>query len=113
MAKLLKFKVHIAVLSLIIILSLIILYVAPSFFNVLAYFWPLFLSTALFLVAVVVFGVTSPPSANVSGEKAGEGILDYVAGASDLGEPVLLQPELADEGSTSNSGSDSKSDDQM
>ncbi|PWA61285.1 hypothetical protein CTI12_AA370600 [Artemisia annua] len=111
MEKLLKFKVHIAVLSLIIILSLSILYVVPSFFNVLAYFWPLFLSTALFLVAVVVFGVTSPPSANVAGEKAGEGILDYVAGTSELSEPVLLQPELV-EGSTSNSGSKSD-DDQM
>ncbi|KAK4751574.1 hypothetical protein SAY87_005056 [Trapa incisa] len=59
------------------LLSLFLL--APSFLTLLAYFWPLFLSTALFLVAVVVFGRTSPPTV----DKAGEGLLDYVTGDPD------------------------------
>ncbi|KAI3786655.1 hypothetical protein L1987_40510 [Smallanthus sonchifolius] len=94
---LLKFKLHIlfAVSFSLIILSL--LYMGRSFLNVLAYFWPLLLSTALFLLAVVVFGLTSPPSGQVSGEKAGEGILDYVAGPP---EPVV-QPEFGEGSSKS------------
>ncbi|KAG9159837.1 hypothetical protein Leryth_007845 [Lithospermum erythrorhizon] len=54
-------------------------YVAPSFLEIIKYFWPLLVSTALFLFAVVVFGKISPPQVEVSGEKAGEGILEYVA----------------------------------
>ncbi|XAR62506.1 hypothetical protein NMG60_11017280 [Bertholletia excelsa] len=55
--------------------------------------WPFLVSTALFLVAVTVFGQTSPPA---SGEKASEGLLDFIAG-----QPK--QVEIADESSkTSN-----------
>lgn len=99
--KLLKFKFHILIAATLAFIIVSLLYVAPRFLNILAYFWPLFLSTALFLVAVVVFSLTSPPSAQVSGEKAGEGILDYVAGRP---EPVL-QPE-SEEGSSSSSKSE-------
>lgn len=78
--KLLKFKFHILfALTLCVVVSSLIV-VAPRFVTILAYFWPLFLSTALFLVAVVVFGKTSLPATEAHGDKAGEGLLDFVAG---------------------------------
>ncbi|KAL8205799.1 hypothetical protein R6Q57_009351 [Mikania cordata] len=83
---LIKFRFHILFAATLSLITLSLLYVAPSFLNILAYFWPLLLSTALFLVTVVVFGLTSPPEAQASGE----GILDYVAGQP---EPAV-QPEF-------------------
>ncbi|KAJ9153927.1 hypothetical protein P3X46_027314 [Hevea brasiliensis] len=78
--KIIQYKYHIF-FSLIISLALVtLIFLAPSFVTILAYFWPLFLSTALFLVAVVFFGKTSLPGTESSGDKAGEGLLDYVAG---------------------------------
>ncbi|KAK2640173.1 hypothetical protein Ddye_027968 [Dipteronia dyeriana] len=74
-----RFKFHIIFSLIFSLLLLSIFLIAPSFLTILAYFWPLFLSTALFLVAVVLFGKTSPPAA-AAGDKAGEGLLDYVAG---------------------------------
>ncbi|KAI3675815.1 hypothetical protein L1987_85411 [Smallanthus sonchifolius] len=88
--KLLHFKFHILFAAAFSLITLSLLYISPSFLNILAYFWPLLLSTALFLLTVVVFGLTSPPGSQVSGEKAGEGILDYVAGQP---EPAV-QPEF-------------------
>ncbi|KAL2523776.1 hypothetical protein Adt_08830 [Abeliophyllum distichum] len=78
--KLLKFKFHI--LSAITLCSsiLLIIYLAPRFLNIIKYFWPLLVSTALFLVAVFVLGRISPPVVSASDEKAAEGLLDYVAG---------------------------------
>ncbi|CAB4308617.1 unnamed protein product [Prunus armeniaca] len=74
--KLLKFKFHF-LFALILCLTLYaITLIAPRFLTILAYFWPLFLSTALFLFAVVVFGKTTLPVT----EPSGEGLLDYVAG---------------------------------
>ncbi|KAL4566904.1 hypothetical protein LXL04_031030 [Taraxacum kok-saghyz] len=78
--KLLKSKFHLSIVAISSLIVLFLLYYAPKFLDVLTYFWPLLLSTALFLIAVVFFGSTSPPSFDFSGEKAGEGILDYVAG---------------------------------
>ncbi|KVI10418.1 uncharacterized protein LOC112507260 [Cynara cardunculus var. scolymus] len=101
--KLLKFKFHILIATTLALIIVSLLYIAPRFLNILAYFWPLLLSTALFLLAVVVFGLTSPPSAQVSGEKAGEGILDYVAGRP---EPVLQPEPESEEGSSSRSKSE-------
>ncbi|KAJ7963631.1 putative Transmembrane protein [Quillaja saponaria] len=62
------------------IFSLILL--TPRFLTILAYFWPLFLSTALFLAVVLVFVKTSSvPATDASVvDKPGEGLLDYVAG---------------------------------
>ncbi|XP_054799791.1 uncharacterized protein LOC129304144 [Prosopis cineraria] len=60
---------------------------APRFLTVLAYFWPLFLSTALFLALVLVFGRTSSAAAaggNSNNNIAGEVFLDYVAGHHEL-----------------------------
>ncbi|EEF39610.1 uncharacterized protein LOC8286844 [Ricinus communis] len=67
-----------------------VIYVAPSFMTILAYFWPLFLSTALFLAAVVFFGKTSLPGTELSGDKAGEGLLDYVAGQP-VGDELVVE----------------------
>ncbi|KAM7498991.1 hypothetical protein LguiA_023405 [Lonicera macranthoides] len=89
--KLLKFKFHILISLTFSLIILSLLYLAPRFLEILAYFWPLLLSTALFLATVVVFGRTSPPAAEVSGEKAGEDILDFVAGQVQPEE--VLQPE--------------------
>ncbi|OWM85804.1 uncharacterized protein LOC116213666 [Punica granatum] len=84
-AAILKYRLHILV-AVILSLSLLgLVLLAPRFVTLLAYFWPLFLSTALFLVAVVFFGKTSPPTP----DKAGEGLLDYVAGDPD---PVVAEP---------------------
>lgn len=50
--------------------------------TILKYFWPLFASTTLFLVAIIAFGGVSKFSTEGlgHGEKAGEGLLDYVTG---------------------------------
>lgn len=79
-----KFKFHIF-FGIIIPLSLfIIVTAAPSLLDLLAYFWPLFASTAIFLAVVVVFSRFSPPATDAPGEKAAEGLLDYVAGQPEV-----------------------------
>ncbi|KAE8725444.1 hypothetical protein F3Y22_tig00008706pilonHSYRG00004 [Hibiscus syriacus] len=80
----LKYPVILA-LTLSLSLSALILFV-PSFLTILTYFWPLLLSTALFLFAVVFFGKTSShhaTSGSDPADKADEVILDYVAGQAD------------------------------
>jgi len=56
------------------------LYAAPRITTILAYFWPLFASTAVLLAAIIAFGGVSKFSTedHGHGEKAGEGLLDYV-----------------------------------
>jgi len=64
-------------------LSLLIffrIYISPKFVDVVTFFSPLFLSTALFLLAVLVFGRTLPPATEAPGEKVAEVILDLVTG---------------------------------
>ncbi|KAG8658372.1 hypothetical protein MANES_03G140433v8 [Manihot esculenta] len=80
--KIIHYKYHIIFTFIISLIFVAIIFLAPSFVTILAYFWPLFLSTALFLVAVVFFGKTSSPGTETesSGDKAVEGLLDYVAG---------------------------------
>ncbi|KAG8490668.1 hypothetical protein CXB51_013911 [Gossypium anomalum] len=56
-------------------------YVAPSMLTILAYFWPLFASTTVLLVAIMAFGGVSQSATEAHGERAGEGLLDYVAAA--------------------------------
>uniref|UniRef100_A0A2P2P133 Transmembrane protein n=1 Tax=Rhizophora mucronata TaxID=61149 RepID=A0A2P2P133_RHIMU len=89
--KLLEYKYHIIFMLIISLILVSLIFVAPSFLTILAYFWPLYLSTALFLGAVIFFGKISSPAAQSSGDKAGEGLLKYVAG----------QPEQPVESSTS------------
>ncbi|CAN8270131.1 unnamed protein product [Cochlearia groenlandica] len=82
--KLLKFKFHIVFAF---FFSLLAVSYSPGFLTVLSYFWPLFLSTALFLAAVYFFDRTSdlPASCTIPGDGSGfkmaaEGILEYVVG---------------------------------
>ena len=93
-AKLLKFKFHIltAIAFSLMIFSLI--YLAPRFLDVVAYFWPLLVSTVLFLVAVVLFDRSSPPAAKAPGEKAVESLLDFIA-------PLPEEVQFAEESSKS------------
>ncbi|KAB2606123.1 hypothetical protein D8674_005840 [Pyrus ussuriensis x Pyrus communis] len=81
--KLVKFKFHFLFALLFCFALYSLTLIAPRFLTLLAYFWPLFLSTALFLFAVVVFGKTTIPGSDASGDKPGEGLLDYVAGQPD------------------------------
>jgi len=70
--------------AIVILLSFsLVLYGAPHFLTILAYFWPLFASTTFFLVAIIAFGGISKVSIEDHGEKVGEGILDYVAGRAE------------------------------
>lgn len=78
--KLLQYKYHIAITFVSLLIAGGLVFIAPRFFTVLSYFLPLFLSTAVFLAAVTVFGQTSLWSAESYGDKEGEGLLDYVTG---------------------------------
>ncbi|KAM6552625.1 hypothetical protein CsatB_013387 [Cannabis sativa] len=80
--KLMRFKFHILITLILFTLITTLILIAPKFLTILAYFWPLLLSTALFLIAVLVFAKTSLPPA--TSDKTGEGLLDYVAGESEL-----------------------------
>jgi len=78
--KLLKYRYQITIAILIPLVFSLLIYGAPHFLTILAYFWPLFASTTVFLVAIIAFGGVSKFSTETHGEKAGEGLLDYVAG---------------------------------
>lgn len=85
--KLLKFKFHIVFAFLFSLLIAALVTFSPGFLTVLSYFWPLFLSTALFLAAVFFFARTSDlqTSSTISSDGSGvklaaEGILYYVVG---------------------------------
>ncbi|KAL2339273.1 hypothetical protein Fmac_013719 [Flemingia macrophylla] len=69
----------------------LLLYAAPRFMSILAYFWPLFASTTVFLVAILAFGGVSKFSAegHEHGEKAGEELLDYVTGMPEHTEEAV------------------------
>ncbi|CAN6926195.1 hypothetical protein HID58_044254 [Brassica napus] len=93
--KLLKFKFHIIFAFVFSLLTVALVTYSPGFLIVLSYFWPLFLSTALFLAAVFFFARTSdlPTSSTISSDGSGvklaaEGILDYVVGGQE--EETLL-----------------------
>nr|KYP41350.1 hypothetical protein KK1_037276 [Cajanus cajan] len=79
--QLFKFRYHIAGALLLCLAIFSFLYLAPRFLNVLAFFWPLFLSTALFLALVLFFGKTQPPPpSDVDLPKPAEDLLHFVAG---------------------------------
>ncbi|KMT12939.1 hypothetical protein BVRB_4g090230 [Beta vulgaris subsp. vulgaris] len=79
-----KFKFHIIFGTILSVSIFGIIRVAPRFLDLLVYFWPLLASTALFLAVVVVFSRVSPPATDGPGEKAAEGLLDYVAGQPEV-----------------------------
>ncbi|WCJ33082.1 hypothetical protein M5689_014465 [Euphorbia peplus] len=81
--KLMKHKFNLTITLFIAAIVVTLIYLAPRLVTILAYFWPLFLSTALFLATVVLFGKTSVPNAEASALDAGAGLLDYVAGEND------------------------------
>ncbi|KAI3870822.1 hypothetical protein MKX03_006806 [Papaver bracteatum] len=88
--KLMKLKYYIIFSSLISLLFLSLVLLAPRFLTIVSYFWPSLVSTALFLFTVVFFAKVSPLSTSSEidddqsllscAEKAGEGLLDYAAG---------------------------------
>ncbi|KAF9610899.1 hypothetical protein IFM89_025433 [Coptis chinensis] len=91
--KLMKYKFHFMFSTLVLLLILSLFLIAPRFLTILSYFWPLFMSTALFLFAVLFFGRTSPLVSEISSDKPGEGLLDYVAGQPE----ELIQKEQEQE----------------
>ncbi|KAG6577526.1 hypothetical protein SDJN02_23224, partial [Cucurbita argyrosperma subsp. argyrosperma] len=77
--KVAKFRFHIVAALILSLILFSLLLLAPKFLSLLAFFWPLLLSTALFLLAVLLFTNTSLPLP----DKAAEGLLNYVAGHPD------------------------------
>lgn len=77
---LVQYKYHITIAIAFSLSLSVMLYAAPRIMTILAYFWPLFASTAVLLAAIIAFGGVSKFSTedHVHGEKAGEGLLDYV-----------------------------------
>ncbi|KAL2332821.1 hypothetical protein Fmac_014034 [Flemingia macrophylla] len=73
-----KFRYHIAAALTVCVLMFSVFYLAPRFLNVLAFFWPLFLSTALFLALVLFFANTQPSPADLP--VPAEDLLHFVAG---------------------------------
>ncbi|KAK7348353.1 hypothetical protein VNO80_22906 [Phaseolus coccineus] len=79
---LVQYKYHITIAITFSLSLSFMLYAAPRITTILAYFWPLFASTTVFLAAIIAFGGVSKFSTedHGHGEKAGEGLLDYVTG---------------------------------
>ncbi|EXB41833.1 hypothetical protein L484_005059 [Morus notabilis] len=80
--KLIKFKIHILLALLLCVAVSVRILVTLRFLTILAYFWPPLVSTALLLAAVLVFSKTTAASPAVA-DKAGEGLLDFIAGQPD------------------------------
>ncbi|CAN6900266.1 unnamed protein product [Brassica oleracea] len=75
-ARLKEYKLHFMVAIIMSVIVLSLLYAAPRILDILAYFWPLFASTAAFLAVAITFGGFQ----QLSEEATGEGIMEYVAG---------------------------------
>ncbi|CAH2078888.1 unnamed protein product [Thlaspi arvense] len=75
-ARLMEYKFHFMVAIIVSVIMASLVYAAPRILDILAYFWPLFASTAAFLAIAITFGGFQ----QFSEEVAGEGIMDYVAG---------------------------------
>ena len=74
--KLIQYRYHFTIAILASLIIAFLSYVAPRLPTILTYFWPLFASTTVFLVAIIAFGGMATEA---HGEKVGEGLLDYVA----------------------------------
>ncbi|OAY43439.1 hypothetical protein MANES_08G070300v8 [Manihot esculenta] len=85
--KFLQYRYHFGLAIVASLVLSILLYAAPRFLTILAYFWPLFASTTVFLVLIIAFGRVSQAELATDsyshGAQAGEGILDYVAGQAE------------------------------
>ncbi|KAG5024065.1 hypothetical protein JHK82_019960 [Glycine max] len=77
-----QYRYHITIAMAFSLSLSLLLYAAPRIMTILTYFWPLLASTTVFLVAIIAFGGVSKFSTegHGHGEKAGEGLLDYVTG---------------------------------
>ncbi|KAJ0081937.1 hypothetical protein Patl1_09666 [Pistacia atlantica] len=78
--KLMQYKYHLTLVAVGSLILGVLSYAAPRMLTILTYFWPLFASTAVFLLLIITFGGVSHLAIDGHGEKAGEGFLDYVAG---------------------------------
>ncbi|RID79145.1 hypothetical protein BRARA_A01911 [Brassica rapa] len=78
-ARLMEYKFHFMVATIVSVVLSSLVYAAPIILDILAYFWPLFASTAAFLAIAITFGGFQ----QLSDEATGEGIMDYVAGRPD------------------------------
>ncbi|CAG7888063.1 unnamed protein product [Brassica rapa] len=78
-ARLMDYKFHFMVAIIVSVVMSSLVYAAPRVLDILAYFWPLFASTAAFLAIAITFGGFQ----QLSDEATGEGIMDYVAGRPD------------------------------
>ncbi|KAF8099582.1 hypothetical protein N665_0241s0015 [Sinapis alba] len=78
-ARLMEYKFHFMVAIIVSVVLSSLVYAAPRVLDMLAYFWPLFASTAAFLAIAITFGGFQ----QLSDEATGEGIMDYVAGRPD------------------------------
>ncbi|KDP32903.1 hypothetical protein JCGZ_13684 [Jatropha curcas] len=88
--KMSQYKYHLGIAIIASLVLSIFLYAAPRLVTILAYFWPLFASTTVFLVLIIAFGGVSPlQSDSAHAEQAGEGLLHYVAAVQpeNTGEP--------------------------
>ncbi|CAN0875074.1 hypothetical protein LINGRAHAP2_LOCUS10620 [Linum grandiflorum] len=79
---LLKYKLQIITALILSLLVTSIVYLAPRVVTILAYFWPLFISTGIFLGASFFIGKTSllATDSDHSADKTSEVLLDYVVG---------------------------------
>ncbi|KAF2540743.1 hypothetical protein F2Q68_00030514 [Brassica cretica] len=77
--RLMEYKLHFMVAIIVSLLVVSLVYAAPRILDIVAYFWPLFASTAAFLAIAITFGGVQ----QLSDKATGEGIMDYVAGRPD------------------------------
>ncbi|KAJ0251212.1 hypothetical protein HA466_0135800 [Hirschfeldia incana] len=78
-ARLKEYKLHFMAAIIMSLLVSSVVYAAPMILDILAYFWPLFASTAAFLAVAITCGGFQ----QLSEEATGEGIMEYVAGRPD------------------------------
>ncbi|KAL0835516.1 hypothetical protein YC2023_009807 [Brassica napus] len=77
--RLMEYKLDFMVAIIVSLLVVSLVYAAPRILDIVAYFWPLFASTAAFLAIAITFGGVQ----QLSDKATGEGIMDYVAGRPD------------------------------
>ncbi|MQM07909.1 hypothetical protein Taro_040761 [Colocasia esculenta] len=82
--KLLEFRLQGLLLAVLGAIILALLRLGPSFRTVVAFFYPLLLSTSFFLAVVLVLRVISPSPGVVLSDRAGEELMDYVAGPAQV-----------------------------
>lgn len=79
--KLLEYKYHFAATITASLIMAIFATMAPDVVTIFSYFWPLFLSTALMLLAVMLF---NQAATGFLGDEDGQGLLDFVAARPEM-----------------------------